>query len=42
MIQDKAHRQQYNNLMRDIPIYDGQNMDLTDWLSQIEGSFITS
>ena len=41
MIQDITHRQEYVNLMRDIPIYDGKNMDLADWLLQIEkGSFI--
>ena len=36
MIQDITHRQEYNNLMRDIPIHDGKNMDLADWLLQKE------
>ena len=36
MIQDITCRQEYDNLMRDIPIYDGKNMDLADWLLQIE------
>ena len=36
MIQDITCRQEYDNLMRDIPIYDGKNMDLADWLFQIE------
>ena len=36
MIQDTTHRQEYDNLMRDILIYDGKNMDLADWLKQIE------
>ena len=30
MIQDITCRQEYDNLMRDIPIYDGKNMDLAD------------
>ena len=30
MIQDIIHRQEYHNLMRDISIYDGKNMDLAD------------
>ena len=34
--QDATHRQEYDNLMRDIPIYDGRNMDLADWQLQIE------
>ena len=36
MIQDKTCRQEYDNLMRDILIYDGKNMDLADLLLQIE------
>ena len=36
MIQDITCRQEYNNLIRDIPIYDGKNMDLADWILQIE------
>ena len=35
-MQDITHRHEYDNLMRDIPMYDGQNMDLTDWLPKIE------
>ena len=27
MIQDMAHRHEYDNLLRDIPIYDSKNMD---------------
>ena len=27
---------EYDNLIRDIPIYDGKNMDLADWLLQNE------
>ena len=30
MIQDITHRHEYDNLMRDIPIYDSKNMDLAD------------
>ena len=36
MIQDITCRQEYDNLMRDIPINDGKNMDLAEWLLQIE------
>ena len=36
MMQDKIHRHEYDNLMRDIPIYDVINMELADWLLQIE------
>ena len=36
MIQGITCRQEYDNLMRDIPIYDGINMDLADWLLQVE------
>ena len=36
MIQDTTHRQEYYNLMRDIPIYDSKNMDLAVLLLQIE------
>ena len=36
MMQDMTHRHEYNNLMRDIPIYDGKNKDLADWLQQSE------
>ena len=27
---------EYDNLMRDITIYDGQNIELVDWLLQID------
>ena len=30
MIQDITHRQEYDTLMRDIPIYGVKNMDLAD------------
>ena len=36
MMHDITHRHKYDNLMRDIPIYDGKNMDLADWLLQIK------
>ena len=36
MIQDITHRQEHDNLMRDILIYDSKNMDLAEWLLQIE------
>ena len=36
MIQDITCRQEYDNLMRDLPIYDGKNMDLVVWLLQIK------
>ena len=36
MIQNITYRQEYNNLIRDIPVYDGKHMDLADWLLQIE------
>ena len=29
-------RHEYDNLMRDISMCDGENMELTDWLFQIE------
>ena len=29
-------RQEYGNLMREIPMYDGKNMEIADWLLQIE------
>ena len=29
-------RHEYDSLMRDIPIYDRKNMELADWLLQIE------
>ena len=35
-MQDMAYRHEYDNLMRDIAIYDGKNMGLADWLLQIE------
>ena len=31
-----TQRHEYDYLMRDIPIYDGKNMKLADWLLQIE------
>ena len=36
MIQDTNHRHQYDDLMQDIPIYAGKNMDLANWLLQSE------
>ena len=36
MIQDIMYKLEYNNLRRDISIYDTRNMDLADWLLQIE------
>ena len=36
MMLDMTHRHKYDNLMRDIPIYDGINMELADWLLLIE------
>ena len=36
MMQDITHRHESDHLMRDIPIYNAKNMDLTDWLLQIE------
>ena len=36
MIQDMTCRHEYDNLMRDISIYDGKNMDLADWLLQLK------
>ena len=36
LIQDMTHRHEYDNLMRDIPIYYGKNMVLAGWLVQIE------
>ena len=36
MIQDITQRQEYDNLVRDISIDGGKNMDLADWLLQIE------
>ena len=36
MMHDMTHRQEYDNLMRDIPIYDRKHMELADWLLQIE------
>ena len=36
MMQDMNHRHEYENLMWDLPIYDGKNIDVADWLLQIE------
>ena len=36
MIQDITHRQEHNNLMRAIPIYESKYMDLADSLLLIE------
>ena len=36
MMQGITHRHEYDNLMMDIPIYDGKNMEPADWLLQIE------
>ena len=36
MMKDMTHRHEYGNLMRDILMYDGKNMELADWLLQIE------
>ena len=36
IMQDITNRYEYNNLMRDIPIYDRKNVELADWLLQIE------
>ena len=36
MIQEINCRHEYDNVMWDIPIYDSENMDLVDWLLQIE------
>ena len=36
MMQDMNHKHEHDNLMQDIPIYDGKNMDLPNWLLHIE------
>ena len=36
MKQDMKRTHEYDNLIRDIPIYGHKNMDLPDWLLQIE------
>ena len=36
MMKNMTHRHEYDNLMFSILIYDGKNMDLADWLLQIE------
>ena len=36
MMQHMTHRHEYDKLMRDIPMYDEKNMELADWLLQIE------
>ena len=36
VMKDMTCRYEYDSLMRDIPIYDGKNMELADWLLQIE------
>ena len=35
-MQDMTRRHEYDNLMKDNPIYDGTNMELADWQLQIE------
>ena len=36
MMQDITRRHDYNNLMRDTPLYDRKNIKLADWLLQTE------
>ena len=36
MKKDMTCRHEYDNLMRDIPIYERKNRELTEWLLQIE------
>ena len=36
MMKGMTCRHEYDNLMRDIPMYDGKSMKLADWLLQIE------
>ena len=36
MMQDMTHRHEYDNLMRDIPTYDGESMELAEWPLQIQ------
>ena len=36
MMQDMTYKHEYDSLMGDIPIYDRKNMELMDWLLQIE------
>ena len=36
MMQNMTPRHEYDNLKRDILICDGKNMELADWLLQIE------
>ena len=31
-MQNMTHRHEYDDLMRDIPMYNGKNMTLADWL----------
>ena len=35
-MQDITCRHEYDNLIRDIPIYNGKTMELADWLLQID------
>ena len=35
-MQNMKRHYEYDNLMRDITIYDWKNMELADWLLQIE------
>ena len=35
-MQNMTRHHEYDNLMRDITIYDGKNMDLANFLLQIE------
>ena len=36
MMQDITNRHECDNLMTEIPLYNGKNMELTVWLLQIE------
>ena len=35
-MQDMIHRHEYDNFMPDVPTYKSKNMDIADWLIQIE------
>ena len=36
MMKNMTRQHEYDDLMKDITIYDGKNMDLVDWLLQIK------
>ena len=36
MMQDISHRHEYDNIIWDTPIYASKNMDLANWLLQID------